>query len=261
MQCLQRRSVKPLFSHGASNGDIIVQPRTRKSVYKPATPISGQSPVSSSEEASLLKGITQGAGAQLQPVQRATAQNYTSAVSTNQLSSPGYAVVPVRGDLPPAVNEPLYPKKNKPQQQTQQTAPVNSSDTLAKHGSSANKRKQQARRCAQPHQQTVAGSLQPRQAMPSAQQQQLTTNTPKPQNTHSVRRNDPGKAFMNAGMPDGLWVLPLDARSEAPPAPPPLAPEDPHALLKVSLLLYCCGLFLFCSRLQGQVSVMSATRC
>jgi hypothetical protein len=34
-------------------------------------------------------------------------------------------------------------------------------------------------------------------------------------------------------MPPGLWVLPLSAAADAPPAPPPVAPEDPQQLLLV----------------------------
>jgi hypothetical protein len=46
-------------------------------------------------------------------------------------------------------------------------------------------------------------------------------------------RYNPGRAFLQAGMPPGLWVLPLSATAEQPPAPPPVAPEGPQQLLQV----------------------------
>jgi hypothetical protein len=44
-------------------------------------------------------------------------------------------------------------------------------------------------------------------------------------------------------MPPGLWVLPLSATVDTPPAPPPVAPEDPQQLLQVrqtSKRFKCC---------------------
>jgi hypothetical protein len=40
-------------------------------------------------------------------------------------------------------------------------------------------------------------------------------------------------------MPPGLWVLPLSATADAPPAPPPVAPEDPQQLLQVGQTSSC----------------------
>lgn len=68
------------------------------------------------------------------------------------------------------------------------------------------------------------------QQQPGVQPQPAAASSSKPRGRH----RDPGRAFMNAGIPPGLWVLPVSASADAPPAPPPVAPEDPQALLEVS---------------------------
>eukprot|EP00879_Flechtneria_rotunda_P011969 GHRR01012502.1.p1 GENE.GHRR01012502.1~~GHRR01012502.1.p1 ORF type:complete len:179 (-),score=44.10 GHRR01012502.1:1190-1726(-) len=48
-------------------------------------------------------------------------------------------------------------------------------------------------------------------------------------------RVGPGSGFFNAGIPSGLWVVPLEAAADPQNTPPPVAPGDPQELLRVSM--------------------------
>eukprot|EP00878_Enallax_costatus_P023888 GHUV01025447.1.p1 GENE.GHUV01025447.1~~GHUV01025447.1.p1 ORF type:complete len:258 (+),score=52.68 GHUV01025447.1:299-1072(+) len=170
------------------------------------------------------------------PVKQQSAIRRTPSAASSLSVGPGYGVAPKRDDLPPAVNEALlYPTKQQPQQHR-----------------------------------TTKGTQNSRLAKPKTQQ--LTEHTPKqrigrqssqkqPGDTQQLRQRrrdipyDPGRAFMQAGMPSGLWVLPLGAKSEAPPAPPPVAPEDPAELLKLSAVLHVeCAVHITPTRRTNQYS-------
>lgn len=163
--------------------------------------------------------------------------------STAQPASSGYTIAPSRRENPATAAPDIIQPINK-SQQTQQSStsaprrtpqPKHAADATAeKHSLESNNphdpqrahKKQQQRR---PKGRSSQARL--KETSPSAG---VTAAHDSSSKLHRRRGDDPARAFMRAGIPSGLWVLPLDASVDAPPASPPVAPEHPEELLKVS---------------------------
>lgn len=170
--------------------------------------------------------------------------------STAPSASSGYSIAPNRPEHPatavPDIIQPIDPSQQKPQSSTsaprRTPQPQRAADATAEKHSwescnlqdlpRAHKKQQQQQQ--QPKGRSSQARLQ--ETSPSAIIAAANESSSK---LHRRRGDDPARAFMRAGIPSGLWVLPLDASVDAPPAPPPVAPENPEALLRVSAECNC----------------------